>query len=237
MNMSSFIKIPAPIALLACSALLMGCTVRIPNVNVNNANTIVGSGKAVTEERSISNVNAVSLLGSGRMEVAFGERETLSITADDNLLAYLTSEVSNGRLTLGTKPFTSYTTRTPVVYKLTLKRMNALDIIGSGDATVNGLKAEKWVANIPGSGSISVDGAANDQHLTIAGSGSYKADNLNSKSADINILGSGSASVNVSDSLNVNIGGSGDVTYSGNPAKVTKQILGSGTVRESASGK
>ncbi|MBC9933881.1 DUF2807 domain-containing protein [Chitinophaga qingshengii] len=46
------------------------------------------------------------------------------------------------------------------------------------------------------------------------------------------IRGSGDHSVSVRNQLSVGIYGSGDVTYSGNPAKVQTDIKGSGKVKK-----
>jgi hypothetical protein len=65
---------------------------------------IVGSGVIVTEPREVEDFTGVVLNGVGEVEIRHGNTESLSITADDNILAHLTSEVRNGRLFLGTEP-------------------------------------------------------------------------------------------------------------------------------------
>jgi hypothetical protein len=51
-------------------------------------------------------------------------------------------------------------------------------------------------------------------------------------SCDIRISGSGDVEVNVKESLEANISGSGSVTYRGNPAHVNSHSSGSGKVRK-----
>ena len=68
---------------------------------------IKGSGKVITEPRTVSGFNAVLLKGAGALTIEENGTESLTISADDNLLPYVTAEVSGGRLTLSTKDNTS----------------------------------------------------------------------------------------------------------------------------------
>src|SRR5215831_14013845 len=79
--------------------LMAGCDVLL--------NSIKGSGKSATESRNVSGFTSVEIDGSGALQVEQTGTESLTITADDNLLQYLTSEISGGRLKLGTKSGTS----------------------------------------------------------------------------------------------------------------------------------
>jgi hypothetical protein len=216
---------------IACSILLTGCSINIPNNRIN-ANTIIGSGNSVTENRAVSGINAVSLTNSGKLVVQYGTTESLSITADDNILPTLTSDVINGRLILGSKPNTSITTRNGIVYLLTVKNLQAIEITGSGDAIVSGVNGNDLKATVTGSGSLTVDGALKSQTVTITGSGDYNGTNLSSHQASVTCSGSGSVTVKVSESLKVHITGSGSVGYIGDPQITEKIVTGSGTLHK-----
>ncbi len=53
--------------------------------------TIQGSGDVITESRDVSGFDSVSLTGIGRVIITQGDKESLTIEADDNLLEYITS--------------------------------------------------------------------------------------------------------------------------------------------------
>jgi len=215
--------------MLAGSVMLMGCTVTVGGVG---AHSVIGSGKQATEQRPVSDINSVVLANSGTLFVEYGANESLSVTADDNILPLLTSNVAGGRLTLGTQPNTSITSYNPIIYHLTVKDLNALEISGSGDASLAGVNADNMNFRISGSGSLTATGTTKDQDVSISGSGSYNGDNLDTQQAAVAVLGSGSAVVKVSDSLKVNVSGSGSVTYIGNPKLVDKHVTGSGSVNQ-----
>jgi hypothetical protein len=201
--------------------LAAGCGITAP--------AIKGSGNVTTESRKVSGFKEVSLNGSGQLTLEQNGTESLTITADDNLLPYLTSEVSGNRLTLGTKEHTGISPSRDVIYKLTVKDLNQITVAGDGSADVKGIRTDQLKAVVAGSGSLSTAGTAGEQEITIAGSGDYRGANLKSAVVTINIMGSGNAELDASDKLNATIMGSGDIKYTGDPT-VTRNILGSGSI-------
>ena len=79
--------------LIGCSVILGGCMF----------NGIPGSGKIVTEPRTVSGFSTVSLSGNGQVLVEQTGTESLTVTTDDNLLPYVKADVHGGTLELGTK--------------------------------------------------------------------------------------------------------------------------------------
>src|SRR5262249_20664375 len=82
---------------------------------------VIGSGKAQTISRPVAGFTQISLEGQGALTIQQTGTDSLTIEADDNILPLLTSEVSNDRLTLGTKynfPFHFMFPRTPITYRL-----------------------------------------------------------------------------------------------------------------------
>jgi Putative auto-transporter adhesin, head GIN domain len=189
--------------------------------------TTKGSGQLATTQREVSGFTKVELAGQGDLTVEQTGTESLTISAEDNLLPLLTSDVSGDTLVLGTKPNTSIVTTKAISYSLTVKDLNGLAVSGSGTISAPKLAATALSTEISGSGTITVKGAATDQDLEISGSGRYQAEELTSRTVKARISGSGKASVMATEVLDVQISGSGSVTYSGNP-QVKQEISGSG---------
>lgn len=102
-------------------------------------------------------------------------------------------------------------------------------IAGSGDLVLE-VDARNIEAKIAGSGDMQLKGSTNGFDISIAGSGDIEAFGLKARSSNIKIAGSGDCEVNVSESLDVKINGSGNVEYKGNPSNVNKNVSGSGNV-------
>jgi hypothetical protein len=203
------------LALLAVVLLVSACSVT------------KGSGQVVTETREVSGFTKVELSGSAELTIEKTGTESLSISAEDNLLPQLTSDVSGDALILGTKPNTSILPTKPITYSVTVKDLTGIAVSGSGTVRVSNLMTNSLTTKISGSGTITASGAVNDQDVDISGSGRYQAEQMTSKAVKAQISGSGTASVLAADLLDVKISGSGTLTYSGNP-QVTQEISGSG---------
>ena len=189
----------------------------------------IGSGNVVSEPRPVAGFNLVRLSGSGNLLVEQTGAESLTIEAEDNILPLLRSDVENGALILGLRPGVGIVTHKPIVFKLTVKALKGIDASGSGSIDVKGLDADRF--DFEGSGSMQavVAGRAQEQDVSISGSGEYNGEALTSRSARVNVSGSGDVVVNASDALDAQVSGSGNVRYVGNPS-VTEKVSGSGSV-------
>jgi hypothetical protein len=200
------------------------------NFDFNSGITgIKGSGKAVSESRAVSGFTGVSLKGTGQLLIDTNGTESLEITGDDNLLPEITSEIKGGELVLGTKDNVNISPSKDIVYKLSAKSLDSIELAGSGEIDAKGINTDRLKVLLGGSGNISAAGMAERQEVTIAGSGNYRGENLKTKASTVSIAGSGDAGVDASDKLDVTVAGSGSVKYSGDP-KVTQNIMGSGSV-------
>ena len=188
-----------------------------------------GSGKVITDKRSVSGFTGVEVSGDAKVVIEPGDTESVEVVADDNLMQYLDAEVRDSKLVLGPKNLTSLAPTERVTYRIVAKTLKSLDASGSVSVEAKGVQTDSLSVSVSGSGEIEISGEAKEQKVVISGSANYEAENLNSRDASITISGSGNAVVAVSDKLDVQVSGSGNVEYIGSP-QVTKSISGSGSV-------
>ncbi len=220
-------------------------------LNACAAEVIKGSGNVTSEARDVSGFNEVELKGVGNLTVRQTGSESLTIEAEDNILPYLRTEVENNRLTIYIGDYTAIRPTEPISYNLSVKDLDALNLLGSGDIDAANISTEALTLNLSGSGNmdaarisagklelalqgsgdVKAAGEVDTQVVHISGSGSYRAENLQSKEAKIDLGGSGAAILSVSDELDVRLKGSGSVEYRGN-ATLRQDITGSGRVTE-----
>jgi len=182
----------------------------------------------VTESRSVSNFDSISLSGSGDVIINQDGEESLTIETDDNVMQYITSEVRGGTLNLGTENLTSGSP-TRLVFTVGVDDLTGLSISGSGNIKADGIQTDRLDVGVSGSGDLELEGEATRQEIDISGSGKYRGGNLRSETADISVSGSGDVTVWAIDSLDVSVSGSGSVDYYGSPA-VNSSTSGSGNV-------
>ncbi|WP_448626156.1 head GIN domain-containing protein [Geodermatophilus sp. URMC 64] len=186
-------------------------------------------GPARSEDRPVEAVSGVELATSGELVLTTGDTPSLRITAGENVLDQLTSEVRDGRLVLDAER--SVGDLGDVRYELVMPAAATLEVSGSGTLRAEGLDVDELRVRLSGSGTVTLDGRAGRQVVEVDGSGQYDARQLDSKVADVTISGSGSADVEVSDFLVAVVTGSGTVTYGGGP-EVERHVDGSGSVEE-----
>ena len=188
-----------------------------------------GSGKVISEPRNVSGFSRVSLSGDAELVIEQTGSESLTVTADDNLLPYLTSEVQGGELRLRSTRRLQPSAK--IVYRLTAKTLDAIDSAGDVSVKATQIATSRLSASLAGSGDITLAGKADTLALSITGDGKYEGAELTTREASISTTGSARAVVAVSDTLSVNVVGDGSVEYIGNPT-VTRNVVGSGSIRQ-----
>jgi putative autotransporter adhesin-like protein len=216
------IAITTRAATLILALLMAGC--------MDAFNRIKGSGVAKTETRAVEAFHAVRLNGAADVSITIGQPAQLTVTADDNIVPVIDTDVHDGVLVIGNHE--SYNTQMGVKVVIVTPSLDAFELNGSGNVKIKELNGEKFSAKIRGSGDLSADGAVNRLDASISGSGDMKLGELKVKSADVSIAGSGSATVNAEESMSASISGSGDIRYKGNPSKVQSSVAGSGSVHK-----
>ncbi|HET9219668.1 MAG TPA: DUF2807 domain-containing protein [Terriglobia bacterium] len=192
---------------------------------------IQGSGTVISETRPVSGISIVELSGDTTLDIEQTGTESLTITADDNILPLLKSEVHNGRLRLGEHTGFSRDAEQRVRYRLTVKDLNEIGLSGDGRVEAKNIATNRLKVSISGDGVIRAAGTAESQDISISGDGTYEGADLPSRSAEVHISGDARSTVAVSEQLEVNISGDGTVEYIGDPA-VTRNISGDGSVKK-----
>lgn len=153
--------------------------------------------------------------------------KTLSVDAPSAVKVYVTMKEIE-ELSIG--GWGSITSGSP------LKSENLqLNISGSGRIELKDADVKNLSANINGLGKITLSGKAESVDMNIPGSGKIDAAGLKTTNCNASIPGVGKCTVDVTDNLNVTIGGSGSVNYVNPPKNLSKSISGIGKVRGSGS--
>jgi hypothetical protein len=222
------------------------------NFDLSNE-TIHGSGAVTEETRPVSGFDRILLGSQGDVEITQGSTESLVISAESNLLPYITTDVLGDRLVVETKQGVnlSPSPNKPIHYRLTVKNLSSVQLAGMGDVKINSLKTDDLQINtsgmgnfdlpsltatgnlnvtISGMGDVDVSGTADSLKVQISGAGNYKGAGLKTSQADAQISGTGDATIWAIDSLNARISGAGSVNYYGSP-RVNQTISGIGSVK------
>lgn len=188
-----------------------------------------GSGVPAAQARHVAAFHSVDLAGSNNVVIRVGEKQSVVVKADDNLLDRVTTEVQSGRLVIANTPG-SFTTRSPMSVEVDVPTLDALALTGSGNIVVDGIEAESLEVTLPGSGTLTGSGTATRLDVTVGGSGMVQFTRLVANDVRADVSGSGSIFVTATARLDASVSGSGAILYVGSPQNVTKSVTGSGAI-------
>lgn len=229
--MNRRIKLTLLVAVLALAT--MACELSGILVENNVVSGERGSGNVVEETRPISGVTGVDLATIGNVIIEIGEKESLRIEAEDNLMKYFETDIRGETLKISTNPSTVNLRPTkPVYFFLTVKDLERVSISGSGDIQVPDLESGQFNVDIGGSGDINMgDLLADRLEINIGGSGDVSTGRVIVPSLRVKINGSGDITLMElkADDLSLNVNGSGNLRINdGNVGEQDIDINGSG---------
>lgn len=211
-----------------------------------------GSGRIVTEERTVVDFDSIYVRGEGTVYLTQGDESSVVVETDDNIIDRVYTKVldntldlsySSGPLGLHLRPTKSY------IYHITIVDLAAisvkgsadvwadqfsaedvkLEMIGSGQIVFDELIADEVSAEVTGEGQITLKGGAETQTVTVTGSGLFNGQHFEGQTVDVRSKGSTQITVWATESLDISIEGKGDLQYYGDV--VPNFQVGSGEIQ------
>ena len=208
------------------TAFFTGCE---KSSNINSNDTIYGSGKLITQTRSVPECSALKIINTGNVYLTQGDEQSVSILADDNIIDKVITTRDNGTLWVGLENG-SYSNVTVKIY-VSLKNVTGLFIEGAGNIqTENNISSENMICNVNGAGNITLTGSGNYMDCSIIGAGNISAKDFTVKQCKSLIQGTGSITLYASEKLDARVEGTGVIYYYGNPQDVNTFIEGLGQI-------
>jgi hypothetical protein len=217
-------------------------------VNAQEKTKINPSGKIITKDVNVQTFNAIKAEGLYELILSQGDKETVKIEADDNLM-YLFSVKNNGNTLEITMPdlkdksinFKNKDDDRSLKLKVyvTFKNLSSLDIAIIGNVhsetalKANDFKlesknvgnvdlkltADKLTVNNKGVGNITLSGNVNNAEVKNKGVGQFEGEDLLVQTMNIDNSGVGHANVNVAKDLTIKQSFLGKVSNKGNAKK------------------
>jgi len=193
---------------------------------------IKGSGKRELQKREVAPFTSISAEGAFTVEVTCGKDRSLEVEGDDNVLEYVTSDVSGNTLRLKNRK--NYSTSEPVKFKISVPNLDGLSVNGAGHVDVKGINNDKFEVDMNGAPTIVVSGNTKVIDVGANGAGKVDAHNLHAERGVVDSRGVARIDVDVKSQLDVSVQGPSTVTYLGDPV-VNKSIQGTGKVERRTS--
>jgi hypothetical protein len=235
------------LSILLVATLLSGCGA----LQVNpNAKSIAPSSNIISETRKVGTFTGVDISSIGTFTIIQGEKEALVVTASDNLLPLVKTNVRDGVLFIEMDEMNIQSLKKDnlLSFEITVTDLDSLNVSGLGTVEMTSLETTSLEVVMSGAGTVSLDevnardievkvsrlgnvilaGEADQANMDISGAGEVNADGLKCKSVYITVPGLGHATLWVTRQLTGTISGSGSVQYFGEP-KTDLTVSGLGT--------
>lgn len=192
--------------------------------------TIVGSGVAAAEARPVPGFTAVNVTAPFRVLLAVGGPPSLEVTADDNVLPLVRSEVRGDTLYLGFTTSVSLTRTREIVCRATLPELRLAEGSGAAVLDAHGIDAERLVVRLSGASSGSSSGSIGELTLDLSGASRWSGPTLRARAVGATLSGASFALVRAVDSLRAEASGASTLEYLGDPV-VVSSVSGASVVR------
>lgn len=238
---------------------LTGCSGNIAKMvaSINNSNVIDGDRNIVKVEKQLSsstyelNITEMRFQEAGNIILRESDNKKISVSTDNNIMDNINIDVDDVHKKINitsansnkykftefvievSAPITGVKAGGAFKFDAEIKDMDGFSFTSSGasDGKFSVNNVRKTVFDLKGACDLEISGNADVFKADISGAGDVKADKLKTRECEAKISGSGNLEIYTSEILKVNVQGSGNVIYDGDPSKVEKNIMGSGSVK------
>jgi hypothetical protein len=210
---------------------------------------VKGSGNLSQEERPVSSFHTVYFNCQGNLNITQGNKTLLKVKADDNVISSIKTGIKRGELTISLKGIVTDAT---IEIEIVMDNINKLEVTGNGIITINGgIQTDNLELRVNGGGGISskvtskflftklfgngymdIAGDTDSHETEISAGGEVRAVDLNTKKTKCTITGVGKTKINVSDDLEIKVGGlggNGIIEFRGKP-KLKIDVFGTASI-------
>lgn len=211
---------------------------------------IKGNGDVTTENRDISGFDGVTACCNINVELRQGSF-AVKVEAESNLLEYIRTEVSGGRLEIGFTRNTNISAKEKITVYVSLPELEyvggsssssivsksnfkgedlELDV-SSGAYIELDFSGERLYTDASSGGKIRIRGDASRIKADASSGARIDAGDFVAKTANAGASSGGGVTVNASEALNADASSGGSVRYNGSPANVNSDTSSGGSVR------
>jgi hypothetical protein len=222
--------LPILLAIILVSGL--GCYISAPMA-------LQGSGVSKTETRELPTLTGkVEVQGAFRATIRPGDKGSVQLSGDDNILPLVETDVTDGSLVIRIKDDTAIRPNVTLKADITLPKLTSLTASGAtivratagecerfeahasgaSRVTVEGIKSEKVAFTLDGASDLTADGATSDLKVESNGASQIHAAKLSADSADVNLSGASRAEVAAAKSVRGDASGASNLEVVGDPA-------------------
>lgn len=192
--------------------------------------SVRGSGNIVSDQRNVGEFTSVDASGVYKIEIVAQKDFAVSVEADDNLLPFIKTEVSNGVL----KVYSEKKIRSKNALRIRISAPNIEKIEASGATNIDlsGINNSSLELDTSGASKVSVAGETVAFKVDVSGASKINAAALKADKATIDASGASRVSVNAVSELNADASGASTISYTGSPVNLNNRATGAAKIKQ-----
>jgi len=187
-----------------------------------------GNGHVKEETRDVMDFQKIDAGGAFSIRVYVGSPTSLKISAEENLLSYIRTNVKGNTLEIDTRK--SISPRKEILITITTPDLRSVDVSGANNVVVEGINGDSFNVELSGAGNIKLKGEVEKMRAGISGAGSIDARYLKAQDVHVSVSGAASAEVYATKFLEASVSGVGSINYYGNPESTKTNVSGVGSI-------
>jgi hypothetical protein len=204
------------------AALVSGCAL------APMSTPVVGSGVLATEARQVAPFSTVRVASAVRATVTVGPTQSVSVTADDNILSHVVTSVSGSRLDIRVNGAVQQVTKVEVV--VTAPTLVGLEASSAGSVAVTGIAADELRVSTESAGTVFASGAATSIDVSASENSTADLSDVEAQVAKVRVESAGRAMLRVTASVTGHADTAGVVIIDGQPGSVEVETDTAGQV-------
>lgn len=209
-------------------ALVVATSLTLAGCSIASGPNIVGSGHAATDQRAVESFTKVRVNSAIAATVIVGPDISVVVTADDNILPQVVTNVTFGRLDVSLQG--SLNIKTPVSVAISMPSIESIEATSAATVTVTGVSGDSLSAAATSAGSIVARGDANSVDVSADSGSQADLGGVPAQTATARIGSGGRATVNAQVSVSGSVDTGGVLRVEGSPAQVNVTTDSGGVV-------
>jgi hypothetical protein len=211
---------------------------------------IKGNGNVIKQDRQLGSFSALDVGGAFKVFLTQGDKEAVTVEADENLMDVISTEVRGNTLVIKTTEDIRDSEALNIY--LTFKDLDEMEISGACQLTGENkmkfdnldmdcsgasdvelkLAASKLTMDFSGASQIELYGSAEAVDLDLSGASSYDGYDLEADIYFVDISGASHAKIFVNKELSAEVSGAAGLKYKGDPVIKEHDVSGAGSMKK-----
>jgi hypothetical protein len=193
------------------------------------AGCVQGQGPVTSETREVGAFSRIEASAGIRVVVRIGPSEAIEVTAQENLLPVIATDLRGDTLSIGASE--DFTTLEPVTVTVVVPALDGITLSGGSQAVIDGLDAESLELRIRGGAQVTAAGSVGSVALHADGGATASLENLSVRVATVSMDGGATATLTASDDVTGTAAGGSRLTVLGDAVLSVEESGGSVVAR------